>query len=320
MMNYPITTLILVSSMTIGLQGQPIQEFTNFTLSGTFDAGNKLELDAGDHTLDTNTTTPGLFQSIYGEISGNTISRSDFSNAVATAHAQGRGGVITFDAGSFSYSGGNYIHPTAGVINRTGSNKIEAGGVVIERGPNWWYEGSTVTPYKGKHEAAFDGTGPSGPDRTNYDEVFFFTTANDVMGQTTSYDLVFNPADQIAIVGFGVMNWDGNFQSQQDVSKDYAFYPNIHAIATFTDGLTSIQQMAVGLTSIDPGNDHYFGFEGPAGYYLDHLQVYAIGNNSRVFITVDDLGFVQVPEPATYAVLLGLCALGLVIARRRRAI
>jgi hypothetical protein len=313
------TTLLACATFGAALHAQPIQEFMNFSMVGAFDADNKLELDAGDHTLDANTTSPGLFQSIYGEISGNSISRADFKAAVSTAYAQGLGGVITFEPGTFSYSGGDYIHPTAGTINRTGSNKIEAGGVVIERGPNWWFEGSAVTPYKGKHEAAFDGTGPSGPDRLNYDEIFFFTATGGAMGQTTSYDLVFNPADQISIVGFGLLNNYENFQAQQDISKQYAFYPNIHAIASFTNGLDTVTQMAVGLTSDTPGSNYYFGFAGPDGYFLDHLQVYAIGNNNRTFITIDELGFVQVPEPGTYAAVLGLLALAAVALRRRRA-
>ena len=140
-----------------------------------------------------------------------------------------------------------------------------------------------------------------------------------MLGQTTSYELVFNPADQISIAGFGLLNNYENFPAQQDISKQYAFYPNLHAIASFTNGADTVSQMAVGLTSMDPGNDHYFGFAGPDGYFLDHLQVYAIGNNSRVFITIDELGFVQVPEPGTYALLLGLLALAAVALRRRCA-
>ena len=313
------TTLLLLSSVLVGstLTAQNIQNTMVADLVGTFDPANEYEMVGGDHTLDANTTNPGFFESVYGQISGNTISKSAFSTAVSNAFTSGVGGVIDFEAGNISYTGGDYIHPTAGVINRTGADKMQAGGVTIRRGPNWYFEGDAVSPYKGKHEAAFDGTGPSGPDRTNYDEVFFMDPSGGVLGLTTSYDLDFDPADMIGIVGFGILNWDGNFQSQQDLSKAYANYPNLHAIATFTNGVDTVTQMAVGLTSVNEGNDYYFGFEAPAGYSLDRVQAYAIGNNSRVFIDMDDLGFVQVPEPRFYALAFaGLAAL--VVYRRKR--
>lgn len=126
----------------------------------------------------------------------------------------------------------NFIHPTAGVINRTGADKILAGGVTISRGETWWYEGtysgSPWGPYRGTTTADFDGMGPSGPDRANYSEIFFITTQDNAfggrsLGQTTSYDLVFDPADKIIIVGFAALNYD-NFQSWQ--SGGYAGYPN----------------------------------------------------------------------------------------------
>lgn len=311
--------LLLTTGLGLGLSlsAQTIQETMILDLVGTFDAAGEFEKTGGDHSLDANTTSPGLFESIYGQISGNTIGRSAFEAAVSTAFAQGNGGVIDFEPANVSYSGGDYIHPTAGTINREGATIIQAGGITIRRGPNWWFEGSAETPYKGKHTAAFDGTGPSGPDRTNYDEVFFFQ-ADGALGLTTTYDLDFDPADQVGIVGFGVLNWDGNFQSQQDITKDYANYPNLHAIADFTNGVDTVTQMAVELTSINSGNDTYFGFEAPGGYFLDRLQVYAIGNNNRVFITMDDLGFVQVPEPSTYALLFGVIGLAVVIRARKR--
>lgn len=313
------TTLLLLHAAVTGgmLSAQNIQNTMVADLVPSFDAANEFEKVGGDHTLDTNTTNPGFFESVYGQISGNTISKAAFSTAVSNAHANGMGGVINFEPGNVSYSGGDYIHPTAGVINRTGADKMQAGGVIIRRGPNWYFEGDAVSPYKGKHTADFDGTGPSGPDRSNYDEVFFMDPSGGVLGLTTSYDLDFDPSDMIGIVGFGILNWDGNFQSQQDESKAYANYPNLHAIATFTNGVDTVTQMAVGLTSVNEGNDYYFGFEAPAGYFLDRVQAYAIGNNSRVFIDMDDLGFVQVPEPRFYALAFaGLAAL--VVYRRKR--
>lgn len=301
--------LPVFTTATVTYSPVTIREFANYTLVGTWDAGNAVELDAGDESLDTNPTTPGMFESIYGDISGNTICRSDFKTQVAAAFAAGLGGVIDFEDANLTYSADGYSS-----IARTGADNIDAGGLItISKGTQWWYEGTyTGSPfgdYRGKHTAAFDGTGPSGPDRANYADIFFITQTGSslgsyAMGQTTSYDLDFDPADKVVVVGFALLNWDGNFQSQQDVSKDYAFYPNIHAIATFTNGVDEVNQMAVGLTSLDPGNDHYFGFEAPEGYYLKNLLAYAIGNNSRVFIAIDDLGFIvedPSPPPAVLA-------------------
>lgn len=325
-MRYKPYLILSVFSATLSLQAQQIQEQMMFQLVDTFDPADQIAMDAGDHTFDTNTDSPGLFQSIYGTISGNTISRAAFKSAVTSAYNSGTGGVIDFEDSNRSYAGGDWIHPDTGsTINREGADRMVAGGVTISRGPNWWFEGNEESPYRGKHEAAFDGTGPSGPDRANYDEIFFMKTEtngsrNEIgeksLGQTTSFDLMFDAADQIGIIGFAGLNWNGNFQSQQH--EQYAGYPNMHAIATFTNGVDTETQMAVGLTSMNDGNDYFFGFEGSDGYYLERLQFYAIGNNSRVFASIDDLGFVQVPEPGTYAAVFGLIATGFVLLRRRR--
>jgi hypothetical protein len=203
--------------------------------------------------------------------------------------------------------------------------------ITISRGPNWYFEGSEFSPYKGKQTGAFDGTGPSGPDRANFDDVFFFedngsgnrqelSPAGDgegrAMGLTTSYDLDFDLADRITAIGFAAINFTG-FQSQQDGSSNYAFYPNIHAIATFADGLSTETQMAVGLSSDQAGNDYFFGFQGSPGFYLQSLDFYTIGNNDRAFTAIDDFGFITVPEPGSFGLIGGLLA-GLTVLMRRR--
>jgi hypothetical protein len=319
---------------TCSLSAQNVQNFVEYQLQQNWDINNNVELDAGNHTLDTNTTDPGLFQSIFGAISGNTIDRNTFKSRVSSAFMGGYGGVIDFEDVNRSFSGGDYDPPgpDTSVSRNNAANQMIAGNITISRGPNWWFEGSAVSPYKGKQTGAFDGTGPSGPDRTNHTDVFYFESngsgdraelspAGDgsgrAMGLTTSYDLDFDLADQIEVIGFAYINHTG-FQSQQDASKGYAFYPNIHAIATFADGLGSTEtQMAVGLSSHQAGNDYYFGFEGSPGFYLQELDVYTIGNNDRAFGAIDDLGFVQVPEPSS-AALITAFAVGLFALGRRR--
>lgn len=312
---------ILLALAAVSAQAQPIQNYMTVTLSGTFDAAGIVDLDAGDHTLATNTTNPGLFQANYGTISGNTISRAAFTAAVGTAFANGTGGVMTFEDGTVVYDGGQYVHPTIGQVNRTGGFALrDAGGLItVNKGNSWFYEGSFSTPYRGSSTADFDGTGPSGPDRSNPTEIFFFNQVNSqgrALGQTTVWDMDFNLADQVTTIGFVMSNYD-NFQSWEG-GDPYAGYPDVHAIATFSDGSTMVTQMAVGISeqAVD-GHDYFFGFEGPEGFFLQNLTAYGIGLTGRVFPGMEEIGFVTVPEPSTYA-MFGLAALLVAVLRRRR--
>lgn len=318
---YRLAALSLLTAAG-ALQAQPIQNFMTVTLSGTYDAGGVVDLDAGNHTLDTNATSPGLFQSIYGAISGNTISRAAFTTAVANAFANGTGGVMTFDPGTVVYEGGDFIHPTLNTtINRTGGFALrDASGIVtINKGDSWYYEGnSNLHAYRGSDSGLFDGTGPSPADRANPTEVFFFNVQADSLGQTTVWDMDINIAEQVTTVGWTFVGSITNFQADE-AGDAYAGYPDLHAIVTFSDGVNSLTQMAVGITqNLADGADYFFGFEAPSGYFVQNITAYAIGRNARVFPKVDDFGFVAVPEPSTYALLFGLAGLGLVILRRRR--
>lgn len=81
--------LLLIGCLAFGsalFAQSPVQTYVQYTLQQNWDGNNQVELDAGDHTLDTNTTNPGLFQSIFGTITGNTIDRSSFKTAVSNAY------------------------------------------------------------------------------------------------------------------------------------------------------------------------------------------------------------------------------------------
>ncbi|MCC5805332.1 MAG: hypothetical protein JJU00_03285 [Opitutales bacterium] len=310
---------------TLAFGQTTVREYMHFDLVRDWDVNNQVtQVGGGNEVVGSGATA--LFESNFGQITGNTIGLAQFRTAVGNAFDAGLGGVIDFEDANRTLGSEPFNHPTAGTLERPNpaADQLRAGNIIIRRGERWWFEGSHAAPYRGKNTGAFDGTGPSGPDREEYSEVFFFEPqgGDQVLGErrlglTTSFDLVFDPADMITTVGFAVLNWD-NFQSFQDQNSDY---PNIHAIASFTDGNTTVDQMSVGFTEqVASGNDYFFGFQGPDGFYLDSLLVYAIGNTTRVFIGVDDLGYVQIPEPATAATLAALLAAGLAVyIRRRRA-
>jgi hypothetical protein len=312
MKHYFFCTSAIAAALALAghTSAQPIQTWIEFPLSPTYDAAGAVDQDAGDESLD----ALGAISAIYGDITGNTISRSDFTAAVAAAYAAGRGGVLTFD--NPTLSGVDFVHPTAGTINRFGGAALKIGNMMVERGPNWYFEGSlNGVPYRGRDTAAFDGTGPSGPDRANFDEVFFIRNeANGTLGQTTSWDLDFDPADMVTTIGWTMLNYN-NFQSSSSVAA--GAFPSVHGRATFTNGVDSVVHMAVAIPEqADDGFDHYFGFQAPPGYFLDRIEAYQIGNNSRAFPGLDDLGFVRIPEPgAALLAVLGAAFAG--ITRRR---
>lgn len=326
MKNRTLYPLFLLLGSALAFGQTTVREYIQFDLVRDWDVANQVtEIGGGNEVVGAGATA--LFDSNFGQITGNTIGLAQFRAAVGNAFDAGLGGVIDFEDANMTLGSELFNHPTAGTgLTRPNpaANTLRAGNIIIRRGERWWFEGDHVAPYRGKNTAHFDGTGPSGPDRGNYSEVFFFEPSggDQVLGErrlglTTSFDLDFDPADMITTVGFAVLNWN-NFQSFQNQNSDY---PNIHAIASFTDGNTTVDQMSVGFTEqVDSGNDYFFGFEGPEGFYLDTLLVYAIGNTGRVFIGFDDLGYVQIPEPATTAVFAALLAAGFaVFIRRRRA-
>jgi hypothetical protein len=111
MKNSPIVS-ILFAGIFAGSSAFATDTFVVYQVQQNWDINNNVELDAGDHTLDGNTTSPGLFQSIYGPISGNTIDRASFKSAVSNAYLAGRGGVIDFEDANQTFAGSSiWIKP-----------------------------------------------------------------------------------------------------------------------------------------------------------------------------------------------------------------
>jgi len=129
--------------------------------------------------------------------------------------------------------------------------------------------------------------------RTSTDDSNLASSGTITLTQSNSYDLLFDPEDRVVKTSFTYINYD-NFQSQQDLTKPYANKPNIRVTATFSNGEEEMDLVSTGLTewSSSPANT-FFGFEAPAnGYYLTRLQFYAVGNNGRIWASLDDLAVI----------------------------
>lgn len=291
--------------------------------SGTF-ASAEIELDGLTQSAafpDSGTANAILYNNNYGAITtGNTINRSAFMATMSAAFAGGFGGVYGFEE-----------HPASTTGTQLDFTTGSAGTVSVIAGPNHYTEGGTNESYRGKQSGLFDGTGPSplgtsGGNPNPIPNLFSIGTSGskievglNILQGTTSFDLDFDPADQVSVVGFAAMNYN-NFQSFQGDNSDYA---NMHARATWTDGNSTVMQQAVQFSAQNNSNDIYFGFQQPgSGFFLDRVEFYQISNTARAFIAMDEFGIavgdgVAVPEPSTYALVLGALGLGIVLVRRR---
>ncbi len=316
MKKLPLIPLISVAALSaLPLSAQTL----SFAPVGTF-ATAEIELDG--LTQAAAFPSPGdpnaiLYNSNYGAITtGNTISRGDFIATMGTAFSGGFGGVYGFEDVASGTTGTQLDFVTG-----------SAGTVSVVAGANHYTEGGSADNYRGKETGLFDGTGPS-PVETGKPVPALFDVGTssskievgvNILQGTTSFDLDFDTADEVSVIGFAHMNYN-NFQSFQRGNSDYA---NIHARATWTDGITTVTEQAIQFSAQNDSNDVYFGFQQPgSGFFLDRLELYQISNNARAFIAIDEMGIavgdgVAVPEPRHIAFGLGLIALLGAVLRRR---
>lgn len=293
----------------MGLAAQSV----SLSPTGTW-ASSEVELDGlgMEAIADAGQANADLYTSNYGDITtGNTLNRSNFIATMSQAFSGGYGGVYGFDE-----SQGDYTSITFSL----GSG----GSASFSPGPNNYPE---EPDYRGKHTSLFDGTGPS-PNKFDEARPFNIGTSgtkrfigDSFLGGGSSFDLDFDPTDEISVIGFAFLNYH-NFQSFQQYNSDY---PNSHARVVWTNGVDSITQMAVQFSAQDDDSDVYFGFQQPEeGYFLDSLAFYTIGNNGRAWVGADEMGIavgdgVAVPEPTTSALFGGMAALlGVAYWRRRQ--
>jgi hypothetical protein len=312
-----LITTSAIAFTAISLTAQSL----SFAPSGTF-ASAMVELDGLTQAAafpNPASANAQLYDGLYGSITtGNTISRSDFMATMAAAFSGGFGGVYGFDDVGTG-SSGTQLDFTTG----------SAGTVSVTGGPNHYTEGGSNESYRGKETGLFDGTGPSPVGNGGTSPVpadFSVGTSGskveigvNILQGTTSFDLDFDTADQVSVIGFALMNYN-NFQSFQRGNSDYA---NIHARVTWSDGSTTVSEQAIQFSAQNDENDVYFGFQQPgSGFFLDRLELYQISNAARSFIAIDEMGIavgdgVAIPEPSQVAFGFGLLALLGAFLRRR---
>lgn len=214
---------------------------------------------------------------------GNQVSLSSFTTAVLTAYNNNLGGVINFDNGTVTSGfGTSSITATYGTSQ---ANSITIGSAAAAS----WSTGSSG-----------NRTGISHPGNNLLGNQLGLTG-----GGPDSEDFAFNfsVADMVTMAGATVLSRSG--------SVDAGFI----AQATFSDATTtSVTFTSSGGTN--GGNDTFAGFQAPAGLYITQLKFDNL-STAGSFRSVDDLGFVVVPEPTSAALLGGL---GMVMLIRRKRV
>jgi hypothetical protein len=266
------------------------------------------------------------------EATGNTISAANFTSRVATAHAGGYGGVISFENATVVNTGVNTAIPNetwtgSAWVARTNLRAqtlnavLGASGptVSINRGSAWYVEAGGAANLG---TAAGPGTASLGDNNINGEWFFEFgqspaqrmpTSGTNVLGGPTTWDFSFNAADMIVAVGTVYLGRD-NFQWYSQGGADTRLFAQV----TFSDNSTAtsehlLLQQAAGL------HDVFVGFEAPSGLYITEFHIWHRGNNNRPFGSIDDIGIIAIPEPSTYALWAGLMVMaGIVWQRRRR--
>lgn len=216
---------------------------------------------------------------------GNLVSLTNFKSSVLAAFNDNLGGVVNFDNGTVD--SGTSFNATYG----TSQSKT----ITITNGSltDWQFLGNSTNRTAISHPGnnvtgealAKNGGTPAQQGVTDGGEDFVFN---------------FNAADKVTMVGGTLLSRSGSSDN------------SVTALVTFSDATTdSVNFTSSG--SSNGGNDTFAGFKSPDGLFITQFK-FELQNN--FFRGVDDLGFVTVPEPSTFAMLLG--GVGVLLMRRRR--
>lgn len=210
-----------------------------------------------------------------------------FTSAVATASANGLGGVIDFDTPSVTPSG--TIHSAE--FGTSGGNFLQFTTLGIQGVTS----GGSFNPISKTNGIARNG------DANNF--AFTFGNFSDAATGGNVLDL------DLTQVGFTVL------------SRTNASYPlDVRATVTYSDLSTSVVTSNIGnQKGLD---DTFMSFTASSGLTISsiNLESFQTGTTTSVNtrIAIDDLGFIAIPEPSSAILfLLGALTFGLIVRRRR---
>jgi len=215
--------------------------------------------------------------SVAGITAANVLDLATFQTAVSTAFTNGNGGVIDFEGGSDSLTGGaNEVFTTSAFGGRTLSftDTGDAGRTLSIGGA-----GSNRLPISG-------GNALSGQYDLNFGS--FSLTGG-------------NPADRLTHFGMTIL--------QRNQGRNFAVTATFSDLSTLTFNTISIS------ADIDSSEDTFFGFVAPDGESITNIAVTEGSSNFTSFDDIGII-VTPVPEASTVA-LLGLCGIALILRRRR---
>ncbi len=225
---------------------------------------------------------------------GSAASLSSFTTSVATAYANGFGGVANFDAGTFS--------PDS-ILNLTYASGVKTLRITSSVALN------TSTLVDTSSAIALSGA----------------NVVNRATGASSDTTFTFGPITGGAldeyVTSFAFTILARNTYTTSGSAGGTAEPKTFTATAYFTDGTSAAASDAISPNR--GGDDTFYSFEAPAGHSILRVEVDAVSNGTspRYQPLFDDLAFITaagvVPEPSSVLLLAGgAVAAGL---RRRRA-
>ncbi len=232
------------------------------------------------NTWNLDSVTPGA---VITSIASNAVGGTAFTAAVATAYANDRGGVLTFDSGELATMSG--LHEVG--LGASNAFKVE---MTTVSGNGQW---TTTT--------SSDRDPISGTTRFNADQNMTFTFGN-VLNSSDVVQSDFGVSQfGITLIARGNRNWNGT------------------VTATFDD-LTTDTFTISGLGNDGSGNteDTFIGFQAPTGTFITSVAFTDTGSGGFT-LSGDDLGIIvaAVPEP-TSLTLMGLTLGGAILLGRKK--
>lgn len=259
------------------------------------------------------------------------------ATAISAAFAMSASGQIVagWDFSQFTFGGDNSIGDTypdyseAGALNANYSELVPqgpaAGPLAASKG-TIHYDGnfgstsvSNLTAFGGSEVDGFDGGLSSVANQTSlpFNSNAAYNSLG-INGQTIRNDMVLRIQDNVSIVfeanyGVSATDWDLTlaFQSPGTGGQNIAW--------SYSTNGSSYTPLGAGtsVTTVDAGDTIDFGtlLDGQSQVYI---KADFSGTTPANPVYIDNVGISAVPEPATYAILFGVLALGFVLHRRFR--